>query len=418
MIDRGMTGLHLRGHPQRTEPSLTEHVAARIVSRITLSLAQSVSLADPSGRIIASSDTSLVESRPLVAVQALSSGRVEEANGQDPALSAPLMFDDDVVGALILHDQPDHGREVIGVVKTLAELLLHQIYVIEQVSHHEQLRSKFISDLLHDRIVPENGHPPREAAIFGIDLALPRVVVAIGIGDVLRQRVASGIGASRLPIVAQAHRLRRGRAELIRQALDLVGSPDTDVWGIVDDRWLALLTAVDPDEYEGQRVRVARRVSQLIEELARSSGLAICAGLGRYHEGWQALGQSFSDATCAADAGTRMFGPNRIYGLKDLGVAAFLTDASPSAKRELAQGLLRPLDGEAELLVTVAAFLRNDLSPQVTARELTIHRHTLAYRLDKVHRLIGLDPRRFQDAAQISVALLIRRLSMQTGLDP
>jgi carbohydrate diacid regulator len=401
----------------KTGPALTEHVAARIVSRITTSLGRSVSLVNRSGRIVASSTGGLVGFRSSVGVRAIESGQIEESDGRDPQLGVPLVFEDEVIGALILHDQLSHGRDIVGVVRTLAELLLHQIYVIEHVGQQEQLRSMFISDLLHGRIQAENGHLPREAAIFGIDLILPRVVVAIGIGDVLRQRVTSGIGTSSVPIVAQARRLQRGQAELIRQALDLTGAPVTDTWGIVDDRWLALLTVVDPDDPDTERVRITRRAGRLIEQLARSSGLAICAGVGRYHQGWLQLGQSFSDAACAADTGARLFGPNRVYGLKDLGIAAFLTDASAAAKRELAQGLLRPLDSELELLATLEAFLHHDLSPQATTRVLTIHRHTLAYRLDKIHRLIGLDPRRFQDAAQISAALLLRRLSTHTMPD-
>jgi carbohydrate diacid regulator len=413
-------GIEGRGQGSRQESMdvvLTAQVATRIIDRVATSLGKRVSLADLSGRIIASSDVGLIGSRPSLAFRALGSGQIEEADEQDPGLSVPLVFDDHVVGALVLHDHPSHEREVIGVVKTLAELLIHHIYVVEQVGQQEQLRSKFISDLVHDRLQPENGHRPREAAIFGIDLDLPRVVVAIGIADVLQQRTVPAAGGSSVPIVARAHRLRRGCAELVRQALKLAESPDTDAWGIVDDRWLALLTVVDPEQPDGERVRITRRVVRFIDELARSSGLAICAGLGRHHEGWRNLRQSFSDATCAADAGTRLFGPNHVYSLRDLGVAAFLTDASSAAKCELAQGLLRPLAGEADLLATVETFLRNDLSPQATASVLTIHRHTLAYRLDKVHRLIGLDPRRFQDAAQISAALLLRRLSVLTSPD-
>jgi carbohydrate diacid regulator len=44
-----------------------------------------------------------------------------------------------------------------------------------------------------------------------------------------------------------------------------------------------------------------------------------------------------------------------------------------------------------------------------------IHRNTLAYRLQKVILLTGLDPRRFEDAAQIHVALLLRSFGISPG---
>jgi carbohydrate diacid regulator len=332
-------------------------------------------------------------------------------------VSAPLVFEDAIVGALVLHGDPVHGREIVGVVKTLAELLIHQVHIVEQVYRQEQLRSRFISDLLHGRARAENGHPPREAAIFGIDLGQPRVVVVVGIGDLLKRIADGSTGGSSVPIAAQTHRLHRNRADLIRRALEASGAPDTGPWGIVDDHWLALLAAFDPASAERERERIVRRVERFLGELAGSSGLDICAGLGRYHAGWPGLAQSFSDATWAAEAGTRLFGAHRVYGLNDLGSAAFLTGASMSAKYDLARSLLQPLDREPELLATIDAFLQHNLSPSATVGVLNIHRHTLAYRLEKVTHLIGLDPRRFQDAAQISAALLLRRMSDTTLSD-
>jgi carbohydrate diacid regulator len=396
---------------------LSDRIAARILNRLVASLDKHISVAGPTGRTLVSSDPQRVGQRHPLALGALRGGAVVERGEPDPGVSVPLVFEDEFVGALVLHGDPSHGREIIGVVKTLAELLIHQVYIVEQVPRQEQLRSRFISDLLHGRAQAENGDPPREAAIFGIDLGRPRVVVVVGIGDVLKRLADGAAGASSVPVVAQTHRLQRSRADLIRRAFETSGSPDTDAWGIVDDRWLALLAAFDPARAEQERERLIRRVDRFVGELVGSSGLDICAGIGRYHAGWPGLVQSFADATCAADAGTRLVGPNRVYGLRDLGIAAFLTGASMSAKHELARSLLRPLDREPELLATIDAFLQHNLSPSATVGELNIHRHTLAYRLEKVTHLIGLDPRRFQDAAQISAALLLQRMSDVTACE-
>jgi carbohydrate diacid regulator len=396
---------------------LSDRVAERILSRLVASLDQQVSVAGRSGRVLVSSEPRWVGAQHPLALDAVQSGQIVEATAPEPGVGAPLVFEDAIVGAVVLHDDSGHGRQIVGVVKTLAELLLHQVYVVEEVYRQEQLRSRFISDLLHGRAQAENGSPPREAAIFGIDLGLPRVVVVVGIADVPKQLATSASGATSVPIAAHAHRLQRGRADLIRRALEASGSPETDAWGIVGDRWLALLAVFDPADADHERQRMSRRVEQFIGELARSSGLNTCAGLGRYHEGWPGLTQSFADATCAADAGTQLFGPNRVYGLKDLGIAAFLTGASTSAKHDLARSLLRPLESEPELLATVETFLANNLSPLATVGVLSIHRHTLAYRLEKVTRLIGLDPRKFQDAAQISAAMLLLRMSVETTAD-
>lgn len=101
-------------------------------------------------------------------------------------------------------------------------------------------------------------------------------------------------------------------------------------------------------------------------------------------------------------------GPNQVHCLDSLGIAAFVGVSDERTKVDLATFLLTPLDHEPELLSTVTAFFANDCYPSQTAHALSIHRNTLSYRLDKITSLIGLDPRRFDDAVQIRLALLLR----------
>jgi carbohydrate diacid regulator len=93
-----------------------------------------------------------------------------------------------------------------------------------------------------------------------------------------------------------------------------------------------------------------------------------------------------------------------------LGIAAFIGVSDEQTKIELATHLLSPLDHEPELLATLNTFFATDCYPSSTASQLSIHRNTLSYRLDKITSLTGLDPRRFDDAVQIRLALLLRSL--------
>jgi len=103
-------------------------------------------------------------------------------------------------------------------------------------------------------------------------------------------------------------------------------------------------------------------------------------------------------------------GRNQVHCLDSLGVAAFVGVSDERTKIDLATYLLSPLDHEPDLLKTLDACFATDLSPSRAARALSIHRNTLSYRLDKVASLTGLDPRRFDDAVQIRLALLLRCL--------
>jgi carbohydrate diacid regulator len=84
--------------------------------------------------------------------------------------------------------------------------------------------------------------------------------------------------------------------------------------------------------------------------------------------------------------------------------------ADEQTKVDLAKYLLSPLDHEPELLTTLATFFTENCCPSLTARRLSVHRNTLSYRFDKITSLTGLDPRKFDQAVQIRLALLLRSL--------
>lgn len=90
-------------------------------------------------------------------------------------------------------------------------------------------------------------------------------------------------------------------------------------------------------------------------------------------------------------------------------MAAFIGIADERTKQDLAAHLLSPLDHEPDLLATLLVFFDSDCNASTTATRLSIHRNTLGYRFDKIASRTGLDPRHFDHAVQIRLALLLRQ---------
>ncbi len=141
-----------------------------------------------------------------------------------------------------------------------------------------------------------------------------------------------------------------------------------------------------------------------------TGGGSIDIGIGRYHPGVQGLARSYEDARVALSLGSRFQGHNRVHCLGELGIAAFVGVADEATKVDLAKYLLSPLDHEPELLTTLNTFFLENCCPSSTAKQLLIHRNTLGYRLDKIFSLTGLDPRKFDNAVQMRLSLLLRSL--------
>jgi len=100
-----------------------------------------------------------------------------------------------------------------------------------------------------------------------------------------------------------------------------------------------------------------------------------------------------------------------------LGAAAFVGLPDEETKLDLATHLLTPLGQDEDLIETLQVFFEENCSPSLSSRRLSIHRNTLSYRLDKITSLTGLDPRQFDQAVQIRLALLLRSFVFEPSQD-
>ena len=148
-----------------------------------------------------------------------------------------------------------------------------------------------------------------------------------------------------------------------------------------------------------------RDVTKLVEEL-RPFELA----LGRSAcDDWAGLPLALDEAKKAAEHGLRR-GTGELTAFTDIwrnGVSDLIdsSDAAHVARRLLGPLASHDTDHGAELLHTLAVWLRLHGRPLPTARELGIHRHTLTHRLGQIAELTRLDLEDFQARAELSLAL-------------
>ena len=389
---------------------LSYEVAQRIVARISAGLDEGVSIADHSAHVVASTEPLVIGTLQDLAARSIAAGAMVEASDGSDGMSVPLVHVDEVVGAMVLHGVTRNRMDVVHVAKAFAELIIHQAMVIEQLPRQHWARSKFIYDLLHEHLNEPAEVVLQQAALFSIDLRLPRIVVVINIKPLLDQRMQQSAPHNSLPIITGALRLEQIHDHLLDQVRHIVTSNVEDVYSFIDDHRLILLAAVDPIEPDGRRKQIAHNVQRLLDELSSSSGLTISAGVGRYHPGWPALAQSCVEAQFALETGIVLYGAGRVFCAEELGLASFVCSDDRAMKAELARHLLQPIADRPELLETLAVFLEANLASASTAQALHIHRHTLDYRLGKIAQLIGLDPRQFQAAAQLEAAMLLWKM--------
>jgi carbohydrate diacid regulator len=148
---------------------------------------------------------------------------------------------------------------------------------------------------------------------------------------------------------------------------------------------------------------VKRTAAALSRHLATELRTSIPIGVGLPHNGLSGLVRSYQDARGALNSGC--VDGDGLYCLDRAGLAGLVDGASRATRRALAARILAPLEGDRYLSATLDAYFLSDCSPGAAAERLGLHRNTLAYRLGRIAALTGLDPRRFEDAVQLRVAI-------------
>jgi carbohydrate diacid regulator len=389
-----------------------QHVAEAVTRRTAELLGTPVWVLDESGTTVASS-----EPRAVGLLFA-----PDELQGKVAFVRFPIELDghaSEVVFGQVSGDESISPR----LAQELVELLINQAAVVERLPNQHELKNKFIHDLLRAPLADESD-VKREGQILGMDLNSPRAVILV---DAANYILSPQNPINPVPREALTQRSLLRTQLVIASIVNFFQLRDETICAYIGDGEIVVLKAsstqdlvawtrdeeqIDEASPSWANLTALKRAgSALLTRLKRDTNSAISVGIGRYHPGIGGLARSYEDARAALSLGRRFHGQNQVHCLDGLGVAAFVGIADERTKVDLATHLLSPLDHEPELLQTLDAFFHENCCPSTTAARLSVHRNTLTYRLSKISSLTGLDPRQFDDALQIRLALVVRSLA-------
>lgn len=323
-----------------------------------------------------------------------------------------------------------YGDEVTSprVARVLVEMIVNQRLMAAQLDSQYEVRNQFVYKLLTGNSEDESSLI-LQGQVLGMDLTRPRAVILIG-----AESYVLNPGALRTQILDE-ERIRKRVQTITYEIVRFFGAHDNTICAYAGDGQIVILKPLS--ESMGQSITDDGRqdtskqswdslptlkgfastlLSRLDATLTLTANAPLSVAAGRYHAGIPGLARSYQDACIALRLGRLMQGNSRVHSIDMLGTAAFIGPTHESTKAELAYHLLGPLERDPELLSTLQAFFRENCVPSACSQRLCIHRNTLSYRLDKITMLTGLDPRKFDDAVQLQLALLTRSFTSGTAV--
>ncbi len=291
---------------------------------------------------------------------------------------APIGSGDELVGA-VLQLGPATGAEAAEFLHLAAVASLTEVAVEEAREEvEENLRGSFLEDL-RARPDLEGDEVVRRASRLGCDLSAGAVALCAELTSDRPRHVVATIAEDAPGALAQH----------------------------LDGRVYALLPGGgDPPE------RVLGRARGLAERLRRH-GLV---GLSSFYADPGELGRSIQEAELVLDVVRRSGAPIE----QDIGTGTYrllfrVLASHPEEVRSFYEDTVAPVvryddQYRTDLVGTLEAYLEHNCNMNATAAAIYAHRHTVAYRLERVRELTGLDPVLSEDRERLGLGLKAYRI--------
>ncbi|HUC87446.1 MAG TPA: helix-turn-helix domain-containing protein [Candidatus Saccharimonadales bacterium] len=370
---------------------ITQVIADQIHSKVGALVDQPLSVVDADGVVLATSDPRVDENLKV----------------SDYAWAIDIQHNRETVGYVVLAQQMPNYEEIAPLIRSIAELLLHQSLLIAQLPQQEERLDKFVYDLLVSNR-EEEATLAAEARLFDIDLGKPRIAIVLYIDDPILTGEAPDEGDREM-------RISRYKFGLSRGLNSYYTSSRNNIIAYLGHNAFCILKDLNGSDtpLEDALERFKKSIHTIYTIFRSELKQPTTVGIGNYHPGISGLRKSYSEALSAIELGAQNWDKNRVYHIDDFGVVAPLLSGVDESNIYFSRELLEKLGQNDGIIQTLESFFNHNMGLTQTADQLGIHRNTLVYRLDRIAETLGLDPRRFDDAVQIKLAILFNRFVEQ-----
>jgi carbohydrate diacid regulator len=239
----------------------------------------------------------------------------------------------------------------------------------------------FIKNILIDNIMVSDIYPKAKALYLNIEVARVAILIRTQGDEYAAQEVVSSLFPD-------------------KNRDFVISINETDV---------VLVKEVKEDISDKELEKLAHSI---VDTLRSELMTNVKVGIGSIVNTINEIGYSYKDAIVALEVG-KVFDTERpIISYNNLGIGRLIYQL-PTKVCELflsevfKKGSLDLLD--TETIITIQKFFENNLNVSEASRQLFVHRNTLVYRLDKIHKITGLDLRKFDDAIVFKVAMMVNK---------
>lgn len=267
-------------------------------------------------------------------------------------------------------------------------LAVSQIGRLMEAYREKYNRNQFIQNLLSDNLAGADIY--NQSKLLGIEASAVRTVF----------------------VIETEHEQDDVVFEMIRE---LYGKNNHDFVTAVDERNIILVKQLQEKELREEMLSIANMLVDMINVETMSK---VRVGYGNPASDIKEVSRSYGEAKMAVEVGKIFYSDKTIVAYNMLGIGRLIYQLPPKLcdmfLEEVFGGVM-PENFDEETLATINKFFELNLNLSETARQMYVHRNTLAYRLERIEKMTGLDIRSFEDAMTFKLALMVADYRKMTG---
>jgi carbohydrate diacid regulator len=367
-----------------------EYLARDIVESIKEIINQDINYIDTNSIIIASTNESRVGTfhggakRVLLRKDEVIIDYDGQYEGTKQGINLPVYFQNNIVGVIGITGSEEEVGKYGKIIKQMTEILIKEAYIVEQEKIERESKKQFIEELLF-RIHKEDKRTLNmRSELLNIKIDIPRVVmVARAYEDYENNLVSTPL-------------LNEKVYNFIRSYIDF------NIQNIIVQSGMSYIIILDINSLKD----IQSLAKNIHENIKSKYNIKICFGMGSNSINADEMRESYIEAKKALNVALTSR-EKLIMKYSELDLDLLINEMPDTTKQIFIDRVfknIKPNEINVYLGILIKYF-ENNGSITKTADELFIHKNTLQYKLNKIKKMTGYDPRVINDMAVLYLAV-------------
>ncbi|MDO5690315.1 MAG: sugar diacid recognition domain-containing protein [Tissierellia bacterium] len=383
---------------------ILQETAQHIVDQTMDTIPYNINIMDEEGIIIASGKSERIGSFHERAYRVIKTGLTIETSQQEienqgniePGISLPILFNARIIGSVGITGHPDEVRVFGELVKKTVELMLQQSILKDRLHFELFNKIQFLQEVL-------TGESPLSEELFAErsrqfrlsiegNLLLVTARVADAFTQTVKKETYSTMSGSSFGNLIQPMRFAN------------FGIHPSDINICFIGSYLTFMISLKDAKHQKNR-RVHYRIAEILyEELTEKDFIrgAVCySGICTKREQIPREYKRNIDLQRFSELHPSGKVVSMETHILDFIVSSIEADVGESLVASYCDGINQDEEYSLQLEDTLKSYYQHDMNITNTSKALFIHRNTLHFRLERIHILCGLNPKKFEDSVKL-----------------